>query len=372
MEIANTPHMDAMSREGVLGLARTVPSEMEPSSACACMSVFGYDPRLYYRGRSAIEAKSLGISTRLGDALFRCNLVTVIDEKMASYSAGHISSEEAKELVEELNRNLGDENICFFPGTSYRNICRITGGENTLNANCTPPHDIPNKPISEFLPGGPGSELLRELMFRSRNVLTEHPVNKQRESRGDMVANMIWLFWGSGRIPDMPSFKDVFGLTAAMITGVDLLRGLSIMMGIEILDIAGVTDGPDNDYAAQANGAIRALDTHDLVAVHIEAPDEAGHAGSIKGKIEAIEKIDHGVISRLRIWNPGNLCMLIMPDHPTPIELRTHTDDPAPFLLWGPGFETTGAQAFTEAEAKKTGVYFENGHEIMGSLVKIT
>jgi 2,3-bisphosphoglycerate-independent phosphoglycerate mutase len=206
-------------------------------------------------------------------------------------------------------------------------------------------------------------------MARSEEVIKSHPVNIARKSRGDLPATTIWLFWGSGRVPAMPAFKKVYGLKAAMTSGVDLLRGLAKMSGMTLLDIKGVTDGPDSDNVAQAAGALEALKKHDLVVIHIEAPDEAGHVGDVKGKAGAIQKIDAEVVSHLRSWRGGDLRVLIMPDHPTPITVRTHTPDPVPFLLWGKGVTPNGAKRFTEAEAKNTGVFMEEGYKIMGKLV---
>jgi len=369
LELAHTPNLDALAREGFLGLARTVPMGMEPSSACACISVLGYDPKVYYRGRSAIEARSMGIPIGDGEVVFRCNLVATRNGKMWSYSSGYISTEEAKQLIAALSESLGNDRVHFYPGVSYRHICKLKGQEDTLLATCTPPHDIPNKPIAEFLPRGKGSKFLKDLMKRSEAVLKDHPVNIERRSRGDIPATMLWLFWGSGKVPDMPAFKQVYGLSAAMTSGVDLLRGLARMLGMEVLDIAGVTDGLDNDYAAQAVGALKALENHDLVVIHIEAPDEAAHAGSIDDKIEAIRRVDSEVISRLRAWRSDDLRLLIMPDHPTPIKTQTHSPEPVPFLLWGAGFTPNGAKRFTEAEAKSTGLFIEEGYNIMGRLV---
>jgi 2,3-bisphosphoglycerate-independent phosphoglycerate mutase len=368
LELAKTPNLDALAGEGVVGLARTVPPGMEPSSACACMSVLGYDPRVYYKGRSAIEAKSMDIPIGEGEIVFRCNLVGVIDDKMKSYSAGYISSDESKELIGALNDSLGSDSVEFYPGVSYRNILKLRGHEDALKADCTPPHDIPDKPVAEFLPKGKGSDILRDLMRRSEAVLQSHPINVSRAACGDIPATTIWLFWGSGQVPEMPPFKEVYGLNAALTSGVDLLKGLAKMMGMKVLDIPGVTDGPDNDYEAQANGAIKALDDNDLVVIHIEAPDEAAHAGSINDKVEAIEKIDKEVVSRLRSY-AGDLRLLAMPDHPTPIEMRTHSPEPVPFLFWGKGFEPNGAKEYTEAAAKSTGLFMADGYKIMGKFL---
>ena len=367
LELARTPDLDAMAKEGILGLARTIPPGMEASSACACMSVLGYEPEIYYCGRAAIEARSMGIAIAEGDAVFRCNLVAVRDGKMWSYSSGYISTKEAQTLIAALNEKLGNDKIHFYPGVGYRHICKIKGGGNTLLANCTPPHDIMGKPIADFLPSGSGSELLRELMVRSEAILREHPLNMARRVRGELPASMIWLFWGGGKVPAMPSFQRTYGLKAAMTSGVDLLRGLARVLGMEVLDIPGVTDGQDNDYAAQAAGALKALGKYDLVVVHIEAPDEAAHDGSIENKIKAIQRIDGELAHRLR-FRGADLRLLIMPDHSTPIKVQNHTDDPVPFLLWGPGLTHNGAKRFTEAEAKRTGFFLEEGCKIMNIL----
>jgi len=370
LELARTPNLDRMAREGTLGLVQTVPEGMEPSSACACMSILGYDPRVYYKGRSAIEAASMGIPINKGEVAFRCNLVSVRDGKMWDYSSGHIGDSEAHALVEALNKSLGSDEIHFYPGVSYRHICKIKGHTDTLQAACTPPHDIPNKPIAEFLPCGLGSDLLRDLMARSVEVLRDHPVNKARESRGEVPATMIWLFWGSGEIPELPSFRKVYVLSAAMTSGVDLLRGLAKMSGIKNLDIPGVTDGMDNDCIAQVAGALKALDNHDLVVIHIEAPDEAAHGGHIDDKIKAIERVDKEVIGRLLAYKKDSLRVLAMPDHATPIEVRTHVADPVPFMLWGSGFKVVSAKAFSEKEAKSTGIFIKDGYTIMRKLTQ--
>ncbi len=369
LELAHTPNLDAMAKEGILGLVRTVPLGMEPSSACACMSVLGYDPKLHYRGRAAIEARSMGITIDEGEAVFRCNLVAIRDGKMWDYTSGHISTNEARQLIRDLNESLGSDKVHFYPGVSYRHLCKLKGREDTLLATCTPPHDIHERLIDEFLPKGPGSELLRGLMERSQAVLRERPVNIKRRSRGDIPATMLWLFWGSGKVPDMPVFKQIYGLNAAITSAVDVLQGLARMMGMGVLDIPGVKDGLDNDYAAQVVGALTALKEYDLVVIHIEATDEAAHAGSIDDKIEAIQRVDSEVVSQLCSWRPDNLRTLILPDHPTPIETQTHSGEPVPFMLWGSGFTSNGAKRFTEAEAKSTGLFIEEGYNIMSRLI---
>ena len=370
LELARTPNLDAMAEAGIVGLVRTVPTGMEASSACACMSVLGYDPQVYYRGRSAIEAHGMGVPVDEGEVVFRCNLVGVRDGTMWSYSSGHISTSEGQHLVATLNDRLGSDNVHFCPGVGYRHLCKIKGREDTLLARCTPPHDIPDKAISGFLPEGPGSDLLRELMARSELVLRDHPVNAERRARGDIPATMIWLFWSSGKIPAMPAFREVYGLDAAVISGVDIVKGLAQMTGLTVLDVPGVTGDMNNDYVSQAVGTLEALQQYDMVVVHVEATDEAAHAGLIKDKIEGIQQADEQIVNRLRSWDEEALRVLILPDHATPVETKTHVGDAVPFVLWGPGFKLGGAKRFTEAEAKGTGVLVEQGHNIMRRLME--
>jgi 2,3-bisphosphoglycerate-independent phosphoglycerate mutase len=369
LELANTPNMDYLAKESEVGLLRTIPHGMEPSSACACMSLFGYDPEVYYRGRAAIEAVSMGVSVGRDEAVFRCNLVTIDEGRMKSYAAGHISTDEGNKIISTLNTKLGDRHAQFYPGIGYRHLLKLKGFGEVIKAVCTPPHDIPDQEIQDYLPHGKGSNILNKFMQMSVEILRNHPVNIERQSRGELPANMIWLFWGSSTIPAMPSFKETYGKRSAVTSGVDLLNGLGSMAGMSILNIKGVTDSLDNDYSAQAEGAIQALGEHDVVYIHIEAPDEAAHNGSIEDKILAIERIDREVVARLREYN-GYLRLLISPDHPTPIVKRTHVGEPVPFLLWGPGFEYNGARRLTEIDAKTTGLEIEKGYNITERLVR--
>jgi len=370
LELAETPNLDAMASEGTLGLVLTVPEGMEPSSACACMSLLGYDPVRYYQGRAAIEATSMGIPIDEDEVVFRCNLVAVRDGRMWDYGAGHISSDDARKIIDALNKELGSDEVSFYPGVSYRHICKLKGHEETLQATCTPPHDIPDRPVKDYLPKGPGSDFLKKLMMDSQEVLWEHPVNAARTVAGEIPATMVWLFWGSSQPREVPAFSQVYGLKAALTSGVDLLRGIAQMAKIDLLEIPGVTDGLDNDYSTQAAGALRALDDHDLVVVHIEAPDEAAHSGSVTDKVNAIQQIDREVIGQLRAWGQDGLRLLVLPDHPTPIVTRTHSGDPVPFMLWGNGFQANGARRFTEAEAGTTSLLIDPGYNIMKLLLK--
>lgn len=363
LELARKPNLDRLAREGRNGLVRTVPAGMEPSSAIACMSVLGYDPKVYYGGRSGIEARSLGIPLEKGDVTFRCNLVAVKDGVMWSYGSGNIASAESHELIKAVQAGLDNDRLRFYPGVDYRHILVIKNGADAVKAACTPPHDISDKPIAGYLPKGPGSELLRDLMERSRDILRNHPVNHARRERGDIPATMIWLFWPSGEIPELPPFPQRFGIRGAMTSAVDLLNGLAGMTGLTVLKVPGATAGMDNDWAGQARAALEALKTHDLVVVHIEAPDEAGHAGSVAEKAAAIEKIDAEVIARLAAV--PDVRIMVTPDHPTPIKIKTHCDDPVPFLLWGTGFAKNGAAAYSEKDAAGTGLVIPQGHALM-------
>ena len=370
LEAALTPNLDKLAKKGIMGLTQTVPAGMEPSSAVACMSVLGYDPQVYYRGRAAIEAVSMGVNIEENEAIFRCNLVNVQDGRMNSYCSGHISNEEAAKLIDALNESLGNENVRFYPGVGYRHLLKLKGHDEVTQAICTPAHDITDKMIVDYLPNGKGSSFLRQLMQDSVAVLENHKVNSDRRAWNEMPANMIWLFWGSGRIPQMPPFRKVHGKSAAITSAVDLLRGLGKMMDMEILEIPGVTDNLDNDFIAQASGGLKALDNHDLVVIHVEAPDEAGHAGSFADKVEAIEIIDREVVGRISSYSNDELRVLVMPDHFTPVAIKTHVGEPVPFLLWGEGFDANGARRFTEAEAKRTGLFIENGYNIVNMLVE--
>jgi 2,3-bisphosphoglycerate-independent phosphoglycerate mutase len=370
LEAAETPNLDQMARRATVGLAGTVPEGMEPSSACACMSVLGYNPKVYYKGRAAIEAKSLEIPIEADETVFRANLVAVEGGRMRDYSAGHIDSNESAALIRFLNEKLETPDLKLFPGVGYRHILKLKGRPETLKAVCTPPHDISDKAIDTFLPKGEGSDVLRSIMDASRELLKDHPINVAREARGELPATQLWLFWGSGPLPKMPSFKDRYGLSAAITSGVDLLRGLGQMQGMEVMCIDGVTDNIDNDYALQMEEALKALDIYDMAVVHVEAPDEAGHSGNAEEKVKAIEMIDRDMVGRLRDFKGDKLRVLIMPDHPTPLQIRTHASEMVPFLIWGSGVRTSGARRFTEAEAKSTKLVVAEAHNIMSMVVR--
>jgi 2,3-bisphosphoglycerate-independent phosphoglycerate mutase len=382
LEAARIPNLDRLAREGTAGMAYTVPEGMEASSAIACMSVLGFDPTRYYAGRGPIEAMAMGIELEPGQVAMRCNLVNVSNGIMKSYSAGNISSAEAAELVAALQRELGDERHEFHNGVGFRHILTVRDGAGLLATTFTPPHDITDQAVAGGRPVGPGAGVAGSLMERSKAVLAKHPVNQARIARGQLPATQIWLFWPGMRPGEMPTFAQAYGgKTAAATSAVDLLRGLAVQAGMDVLNIAGVTDGGDNDFAGQMAGALASLDDHDVVFVHVEAPDELSHAGDVAGKVRAIEAVDALMVSQVialregtGVGGPGSgigddVALLVMPDHPTPLEIKTHVGEPVPFLIWGPGFAPNGAGAFTEKEARATGLAVAPGHLLMGRLL---
>ncbi len=368
LEAAETPNLDALAREGAVGLAKTVPEGSEPSSSAACTSILGYDPVADYVGRGAIEAASMGIELGHGDVAMRMNLVTIADGTMASYASGHITTAESREIVGRLARALDDETFSLYPGVAYRHILVVRGHTGLLELEYTPPHDIPGGVIAENLPKGEGAELLLDFMDRARPLLSIDPVNLARQAAGKLPATDVWLFWPGVAPANMVPFRQRRGVSAAMTSGVDLLNGLAVLFGIDRLTIGGITDGPDNDYSAQAEGGLAALSDHDLVIIHVESPDEAGHAGDVAAKIAGIEAIDREVVARVRELD-GDVRLLAMPDHPTPIALKTHVGEPVPFLVWGAGIEANGASGFSESQASATGLVLDPGHRVMDLLL---
>lgn len=365
---ARTPNLDALAAAGTCGLAATVPPGAEPSSSAACTSILGYDPVADYVGRGAIEAASMGITLAPDEVALRMNLVNITGGVMSSYSCGHISTTESRAIVTDLAEALTDETFRFHPGVSYRHILVVKGHPELLDATYTPPHDISGKPVEGHLPQGQGSEMLLHLMAQARGVLERSAPNISRREMDEVAATDIWPFW-PGRAPrGLVPFATRRGISAAMTSGVDLLNGLAVLTGIDRLDIPGVTDGPDNDYAAQAEQALRALQHYDLVVIHVETPDEAGHAGDIAAKVAGIEAIDREVVGRARDFGAG-IRILCMPDHPTPIAMKTHVGEPVPFVLAGPGIASNGASAFDEVSASGTGLLVDPGREVMDLLL---
>ena len=370
LQAAETPHLDALAREGRVGVAKTIPDGTEPSSSAACTSILGYDPVADYVGRGAIEAASMGISLAANEVALRLNLVTVVDGIMASYSCGGIATEESNAIVTDIATSLDDETFTLYPGVAYRHILVVKDHPELLDLHFTPPHDISDRAIASHLPQGDGAQLLLDYMARARPLLANSAINCCRAANGHPAATDVWPFWPGVAPSGMVPFDELRRVTGAMTSGVDLLNGLAVLAGMSRLEISGVTGGPDNDYAAQAEGAIEALYDHDLVVIHVEAPDEEGHEGNAEGKIAAIAAIDREVVSRVRERAAvGDVRILAMPDHPTPIEIKTHVAEPVPFVLWGPGIASNGADRYDEATAEATGLHLDPGRLVMDELL---
>lgn len=378
LQFANKPDIDALAARAEVGLCRTVPAGFKPGSDVANLSVMGYDPHECYTGRSPLEAVSIGINLAPTDVTLRCNLVTLSDEAnyadktMLDYSAGEISSAEAGELIAFLKKEFDDEKFTLYPGVSYRHCLAVKEGE--TGHELTPPHDITGKPVRNFLPQGPLGKVYLSMMERSAALLADHPVNRARIAAGKRPANSVW-FWGEGTKPQLENFEKKFGKKGAVISAVDLVKGIGILAGMKVIDVPGATGNYDTNFAGKADAALHALlrDGFDFVYIHMEAPDECGHQGDIAHKVFSIEQIDELVVKRivsgLRAANEP-FRLLLCPDHPTPIAVRTHVSDPVPYLLYEEGKDNgNGATAYDEESAKKTGKFLEEGTLLMKKLL---
>ena len=365
LEAAKTPWIDWISINGRQGRVRTVPEGFSPGTDVATLSLFGYDPRKCYDGRAPIEAAARRIAVASDQLVFRCNFVTVVDGCMEDYTAGHIAQPEADKLINDLNEQVAEARCRFHSGVSYRNLLIApTGAE--MSPRCTPPHDIPGQPIEEHLPTGPGAEWVADVMNRAADVLRDHSVNQVRRDLGENPATDIWL-WGQGRPTELEPFTRRFGPRGAAIAAVDLVRGLALGVGMELIDVAGATGFLDTDYAAKGAAAAAALSDYDLVVVHVEAPDEAGHLGDVDAKVRAIERIDEHVVGPLldALRAHDDWRILIAPDHPTPVERRVHTADPPPFCVAGRGVSTVLKRPFCESNAAASDLQVDPGHDLM-------
>lgn len=371
LEAAQTPILDRLAGEGLTGLAQTVPPGTEPSSSAACTSILGYDPVADYVGRGAIEAASMGIELADDEVALRLNTLTLADGIMRSYACGHIATEESRAIVSRLALQLDDETFRLYPGVAYRHILVVKGHPELLDVSYTPPHDISDRPVAGHLPSGPGSGLLLDLMDRARPLLALDPTNESRVKAGQLPCTDIWPFWPGVRPAGLVPFAQMRGVSGALTSGVDLLNGLAVLTGLDRLDIAGVTGGSDNDYATQAEEALAALDDHDLVVIHVESPDEEGHAGSVAAKLAAIEAIDAHVMTRVvaMATSRGDVRVLAMPDHPTPIALKTHVGEPVPFIVWGEGIGASGAPGYSERAAADAGLVVDPGRGVVDILL---
>jgi 2,3-bisphosphoglycerate-independent phosphoglycerate mutase len=369
LQFASTPNMDRMARLGRFGLARTVPAGFPPGSDVANLSVFGYDPSVYYTGRSPLEAASIGVELGPNDVAFRLNLVNLQTRGgklyMHDYSSGHISTEEGNDLVKTLQKEFGDDEFQFYPGVSYRHLLVWRNGMEGMKT--TPPHDITGKCIDKFLPNGDGGERLVRIMTETRELLTSHPVYKKRMESKKPPANSIWL-WGQGKAPKMQTYRERFGLTGAVISAVDLIRGIGIYAGLDIIKVPGATGYVDTNYQGKAEAALEALEKRDFVYLHVEAPDESSHSGILEYKIRAIEDFDAKIVGPVLegIGRFGDYRILCVSDHPTPLRIKTHTAEPVPFVIYS-GENGNGKQVkgFDEYSARDTGLFVDEGFRLM-------
>ncbi len=369
IEAARTPNMDKISTLGRQGLIRTVPEKMEPGSDVAQMSLLGYDPKRYYTGRAPIEAVARNVKLSLEDWVFRCNLITIADGKMADHSAGHISTAEAGSLIEELDKQLGNEQMRFHTGVSYRHLLLFKGLD--FDVQTYPPHDHIGTPMDKLLPRGKGADILIDLMARSQQIFTGHDVNKVRKDLGENQVSSIWL-WGQGKRAQMERFEKKFGVRGAAITAVDLVKGLAKLIGFDLIDVPGATGFIDTNYQGKASAAIEALDQYDIVFVHVEAPDEAAHSGNAEMKKKAIELVDEHVVGPVfeALQNHESWRILVMPDHPTLIRTCAHSADPVPFAMAGDSISGILHTTFGESNAAKSGFRIDNGFELMEYFLK--
>jgi len=378
LQVARTPSLDWMAKRGILGLVRTVPPGMAPGSDVANLSIFGYDPTRYFTGRAPLEAAAMGVKLNPEDVAFRCNLVTLGArngrETMDDFSAGHISTGEAREIIQKLAEILGNEEFNFFPGVSYRHLLVWRRGDRGLGVKTTPPHDISGKEIAEFLPQGDGQEEILSHMEKAKKVLPGFPVNQKRLEAGKKPANAIWL-WGQGKAPALLPMTERFGLRGSVISAVDLTKGIGAYAGLEIVNVPGATGYLDTNYRGKAEYALREISRKDFVYVHLEAPDEASHNGNLKDKIQAIEDFDQKIVGPILrgLERIGDFRVLALPDHPTPLVLKTHSPEPVPFVIFSSedsGDLTREDRYFDETCAREAGLLVEKGHELMEKFIR--
>lgn len=370
LQAAHIPRMDEIVRAGVVGRADNVPASMPSGSDVATMSLFGYDPLKYHTGRAPLEAAAQGIPLGANDWAIRCNFVTIENGLMKSFTAGQIPNDLARQLIGLLQEKLGGNGFEFHAGVSYRNLLIYRPGNVTAPfstaTQSTPPHDVTDKPVAPHLPSGPGSDVLRKLMEQSVSILAGSKENQARLSQGELAATQIWL-WGQGQRPALETFQARFGKSGAMITAVDLLRGIAVLLGWKNIQVPGATGYLDTDYAAKGQYAIRALDDVDFVVVHVEATDEASHEGEAHSKVESLERIDHDIVGPLHahLKTRGPYRILISPDHPTFLRTKTHSHGFVPFALSGTGIAPDKAVTYDEVAAAASPLAFPRGCDLM-------
>lgn len=369
LEYANIPNLNSLAQNGFLGLLQTVPEGMDPGSDVAGLSLLGFNPKLYYTGRAPLEAASMGVKLKSNEIAFRTNTVTLTDGKMADFSGGHPASEKSAKFIRALDEAVGDLGVALYPGIMYRHLLVVSeeklqegSGELTL----TPPHNIANQKIDSYLPRGQGAKLIREIQNRATQLIASGAF-----CENGFAANSVWI-WGGGKAPKLPTFKGTYGLSAGLISAVDLLRGLATYLGMEVIKVPGATGYYDTNYAGKVQHALEALKRHDLVVIHVEATDEAGHNGHLEEKIKAIENCDRIIVKevlkelpRYKEWR-----FLVAPDHYTPVAQRNHVAEPVPFALCGTGINSNHARGYNEREASRLNKVPKVGHELMGQFIK--
>lgn len=374
LEAAVTPNMDFIAKKGLSGLVRIIPEGMAPGSDVGNLSVMGYDATKGFSGRAPLEAANLGILLKSDELAFRCNLVTVLEDKMIDYSSGHISVEEASEIMATVSKELSDEHVTFYTGKSYRHIMIVKSQKvkDFLATKCTPPHDIMGQKIFPYLPQGPMASFLLSYMERAKPLLAKHVVNQLRAELKENLANSLW-FWGQGVKPHLETFHERYQLSGSIISAVDLVNGIGRVVGLDIITVPGANGYYDTNYLGKAEYGLESLKKHDFVYIHVEATDEAGHNGDIKAKVDCVEKFDQYVVGTVLAYcqQHPDTRVLVTPDHPTPLSKRTHTSAPVPFAMCGKGIEHNGLDSYNEFSASTVGVYFQSGIDMINRFMQL-
>lgn len=376
LDVANKPNIDSLAKKGIAGMVKTVPESLKPGSDVANLSAMGYDPLKYYTGRSPLEAVSVGVPLNDEDITFRVNLVTLSDDEeyenktMIDYSSDEITTEEATILINSLKEELNNDEYQFFPGFSYRHILVRRNGK--LTYELTPPHDISGRKVTDYLPKGENSQVLLDFMKKSAEILKNHPVNLDRIKRGLRPANSMWI-WGEGSKAVLPAFESLYGLKGGVVSAVDLIKGIALSAKLKSVDVEGATGNIHTNFDGKAQAAIELLKTCDFLYVHLEAPDECGHRGEIENKVKSIGLIDEKIVAPVleyvkSINEPYKV--LVMPDHPTPLTIKTHSRDAVPFIVYNSTNEKDGIDKYCEKECSKCNLYIENGHTLMKKFIE--
>ncbi|MFZ3255361.1 MAG: cofactor-independent phosphoglycerate mutase [Syntrophales bacterium] len=373
LEFARTPNMDRIAQAGTLGLVDTIPVGFSAGSDVANLAVLGYDPAQCYSGRGPLEAANMGVPLASADVAYRCNLITLggdTGRRLVDFTAGHIGSEDAKNIVRDLDKELGSEELAFYPGVSYRHLMLWKNGLGNMETR--PPHDISGRETDGFLPQGEGAQTLKQLMSAAQELLRDHPINRRLKSEGKRQANAIWL-WGQGRAPQIVPLTVKYNLRGGMISAVDLLNGIGIYAGLQVIKVVGATGYTDTNYRGKADKALESMRELDFIFLHVEAPDEMGHEGNLEGKIKAIEDFDQKVVGPVLAGLPslGEFRVMVLSDHPTPVSLMTHGAGASPFAVYSSSQEENLALGlpFGERAAGKSGIIVSPGHLLMGNFI---